>query len=182
MNYKNELGFLLCIVGLMTVLPAKAQTAVSTDGIIESTAGGFMFPDGSVQTTSADTSDPFQRQLDFEINDGSTQGQIDLNVPVGKRLIIEHASSQVFGPTGQQYRVYIQTTVLTTGSSAGRHYLVLTLQITDMSGLDIYTASQPMRIYADPSSTVPVSFGVLRDSSFGTATARVTISGYLVDL
>jgi hypothetical protein len=33
--------------------PLEAQTAIAADGIVESTAGGFMFPDGSVQMTAA---------------------------------------------------------------------------------------------------------------------------------
>jgi hypothetical protein len=30
-----------------------AQTAISADGVVESTSGGFRFPDGSIQTTAA---------------------------------------------------------------------------------------------------------------------------------
>lgn len=43
---------LLAAVGL-TAGPVEAQTAIAADGIVESTSGGFMFPDGSVQTTAA---------------------------------------------------------------------------------------------------------------------------------
>ena len=32
----------------------EAQTAISADGVVESTSGGFRFPDGTVQTTAAD--------------------------------------------------------------------------------------------------------------------------------
>lgn len=48
MNYKNKLGVLLCISGLMTVLSAHAQLGpmgISNDGLT--------FPDGSVQTAAA---------------------------------------------------------------------------------------------------------------------------------
>jgi Protein of unknown function (DUF1566) len=38
---------------LVAIGPLKAQSAISADGIVESTSGGFMFPDGSVQTTAA---------------------------------------------------------------------------------------------------------------------------------
>ncbi len=46
-------------VGLLTVLvlsaahPAAAQKAISTDGVVHSSSGGFKFPDGSVQTSVA---------------------------------------------------------------------------------------------------------------------------------
>lgn len=33
--------------------PLPAQTAFSADGLVESTSGGFKFPDGSIQTTAA---------------------------------------------------------------------------------------------------------------------------------
>lgn len=43
---------------LLTVLfvvstPGVAQTAVSADGVVESTSGGFRFPDGTTQVTAA---------------------------------------------------------------------------------------------------------------------------------
>ena len=53
MNNKNKLGVLVCLVGLMSVMLAHAQSAFKADGLVESTAGGFKFPDGSVQKTSA---------------------------------------------------------------------------------------------------------------------------------
>jgi hypothetical protein len=42
----------------LTALPAAAQTAISADGVVESQSGGFMFPDGTVQTTAAGITDP----------------------------------------------------------------------------------------------------------------------------
>lgn len=59
MNNKNKLGILVCLIGLMSVLLAHAQSAFKADGLVESTAGGFMFPDGSVQTTSAVSGGPY---------------------------------------------------------------------------------------------------------------------------
>ena len=38
---------------VVAVLPLGAQTAISADGVVESTSGGFKFPDGSVQMTAA---------------------------------------------------------------------------------------------------------------------------------
>ena len=53
MNYKNKLAALVCLFGLMTVFLARAQTAISTDGVVESKSGGFKFPDGTIQATAA---------------------------------------------------------------------------------------------------------------------------------
>lgn len=59
MNNKNKLGALLCLVGFATVLLANAESAFKADGLVESTAGGFVFPDGSVQKTSAVPGGPY---------------------------------------------------------------------------------------------------------------------------
>lgn len=37
----------------LTIAPLEAQTTISADGVIESTSGGFKFPDGSVQASAA---------------------------------------------------------------------------------------------------------------------------------
>ena len=123
---------------------------------------------------------PFQIRLSFNIDPGSTTGQIDLPVPPGKRLIIEHVSSRVQGPTDEQYIARIQTTVFGNGAMPGVHWLVLAPQMS-VSGFDIYTASQPMRIYAQ-ASTPSAIFSVTRKGSAGTSFAEVTISGNLVDI
>ena len=49
------LGVLASVGGTLV-----AQTAISADGIIESTAGGFRFPDGSVQTTAVGAPAPVE--------------------------------------------------------------------------------------------------------------------------
>ncbi len=59
MKNKNKIGVLLGLIGLMSVLLAQAQSAFTADGLVESTAGGFKFPDGSVQKTSAITGGPY---------------------------------------------------------------------------------------------------------------------------
>jgi len=37
----------------LAVGPLAAQTAIKADGVVESTAGGFKFPDGSIQAAAA---------------------------------------------------------------------------------------------------------------------------------
>lgn len=56
---------LLAVAGLMTG-PLSAQTALSADGVVESTSGGFKFPDGSVQLMAALT------WVESTLNAGST--------------------------------------------------------------------------------------------------------------
>lgn len=38
--------------------PIAAQPAIVADGVVESTTGGFAFPDGTIQTTAAGVTDP----------------------------------------------------------------------------------------------------------------------------
>jgi len=48
-------GLVLLILGVLASIGSDAliaQTAISADGVVESTAGGFKFPDATVQTTS----------------------------------------------------------------------------------------------------------------------------------
>jgi hypothetical protein len=40
-------------VGLFGVTQLEAQSAISADGVVESTSGGFQFPDGTVQITAS---------------------------------------------------------------------------------------------------------------------------------
>lgn len=48
----------LAVLLSLVALPAAAQTAISADGEVESKSGGFKFPDGTVQTTTAADTDP----------------------------------------------------------------------------------------------------------------------------
>ena len=48
--YLGALAALLAVVWAVNVV---AQTAISADGVVESTSGGFKFPDGTVQATAA---------------------------------------------------------------------------------------------------------------------------------
>lgn len=57
MRENRLLYFLLSVLMLLGIqasgFPLAAQTEISADGKIESTAGGFVFPDGTVQATAA---------------------------------------------------------------------------------------------------------------------------------
>lgn len=102
----------------------------------------------------------------------STQCQVSFTVPAGQRYVVEHVSAFIVGPTGQTYTTFLSGNV--------SEFLVMTKQLS-ASGLDSYTASQPMRVYENPGRFPPASVSV--DSSVGgNFFARVTISGYLVPL
>jgi len=127
----------------------------------------------------SDAIDVYQKRLTLGINAGSTQEQINIPVPTGKRLVIEQVSSRVQGPSGQTFTARIDTVAFNNGTNLGIHWLVLTRQVV-IPGIDLYTANHQMRAYADQSPSN--IFLVTRDSSAGSAFAEVSITGYLVDL
>ena len=48
----RKLAMGVCVL-LLSTFGVTAQTAITADGVVESTSGGFKFPDGTVQTTAA---------------------------------------------------------------------------------------------------------------------------------
>jgi hypothetical protein len=120
---------------------------------------------------------PFQAAVEIDMPAGTGGQNGFVTVPTGKRLVIEYASGEAFIPTGQKCLFSVITTI--GGAPTGtRHYLD-----SDAMGKfgapDYFRAGQVVRLYADPKTTVMLR--VDRDIATGDATARMSISGYLVD-
>lgn len=128
-----------------------------------------------------DARDAFQTRVTLTIAPGSTTSQVTLvDVPFGKRLVIEHVSSRVQGPGGERYIAFFTTTAYGgTAFGSASHWLVLAYQGT-FSSIDILTASHDMRVYADYSFPSP-QFSVTRTNSAGTTFAELNVSGYFVN-
>jgi hypothetical protein len=125
-----------------------------------------------------DARNPFQRRVAFDIV-GTTQGDAGIIVPAGKRLVIEHISARAQGPVGVKYFGSIQV-VAWPGEQQAIHYLVFNFQGT-FGDVDEYTASQPLRAYADV-NVPPATFTVTRSDITGSSHIEMDISGYLVDV
>jgi hypothetical protein len=123
---------------------------------------------------------PFIKTINFNIEPGTTQNNVGITIPEGKRLVIEYVSARAQGPAGQKFIAQIQTSVTKAENPCGVYWLVFFPQGT-FSTIDVYTASQPMHIYADP-ATPPALFVVTRTGITGTAFVEATISGYLVNI
>ena len=121
---------------------------------------------------------PFQAAVEITMPNG-TEGQNGfVTVPAKKHLVIEYASGEAFVPTGQKALFSVITTI--GGAPTGtRHYLD-----TDAMGKfgapDYFRAGQVVRLYADPGTTVMLR--AERDFATGDALARISISGYLVNV
>jgi hypothetical protein len=124
---------------------------------------------------------PFQVSGAINLNDGvnaAAQSQ-PFTVGPGKRLVIEHISATGQLPSGQKF-TSIQ--IFNVGGGYGtNHYLTATMMGSVSGGtIDQFATSQPVRLYADPGTSV---FAVAyRSEAAGQGGLFFTVSGYLVNL
>jgi hypothetical protein len=130
----------------------------------------------SVRDAAHPAYQPFQAQAQFAIPTGdSAITFVIATVPAGKRLVIEYATVLAEAGAGT-LGARIQTTA---DGNFAAHHLVLAGQ-GPLFGVPAFTASQTMRVYADPNTAVT---GIVnRSETTGTAGGQVSISGHLVDI
>jgi hypothetical protein len=113
-------------------------------------------------------------EADGELSKQSTT----FTVPAGKRFVVEHISALARMPENQRpAEVGFNTTV--NGKTAG-NILLLVEQSSGGATAHTFVANHMVQIYADPGTTIQVSF--LRNFSSGGATLFVTMNGYLVPI
>ena len=95
-------------------------------------------------------------------------------VPLGKRLVVEHFSVLLQVPSGQTARASLGA-----GPPLLFHYVPLMLQASFLSS-DSLVASEFLRLYVGPGSE-PITT-IARNSVTGSVTGNATISGYLIDV
>lgn len=101
------------------------------------------------------------------------------SVPNGKQLVIEYFSATAIVPSGQSGFFFITTRA---GGVALLHHVPVIQKFADsaFAGSDLLVAGQPVRIYADPGTTLSVSFR--RSNNAGPSSFSADISGYFVNL
>jgi len=115
----------------------------------------------------------YQVEMQVNLPVGSFGDNTFVNVPFGKRLIIEHVS--VVAVALEKKHLRYELTTQANGVQA-THRLV-----SEEQGLSaFYNASQEMRVYGDPGSLV--IFSVNRPMGISTASADMTVSGYFVNI
>jgi hypothetical protein len=108
-----------------------------------------------------------------------TEGQNgSVAVPAGKRLVIEYVSGEAFVPTGQKAVFSVITTI--GGASTGMRHYLHTDAMGSFGAPDYFRAGQVVRLYADPGTGVMLRAD--RDAATGDALARMSISGYFVNV
>jgi hypothetical protein len=149
-------------------------------GLIDTPSVKLLQQGSGFQSKSSDSLIPFLKTLSFNIQSGTTQNNIAIPIPEGKRLVIEYVSARAQGPIGQKYIAQIQTNVSRIESPRGIFWMMFAFQGT-FSTIDVFTASQLMHVYAEQGNP-PLLFVVTRSGINGTAFVEATISGYLENL
>lgn len=120
--------------------------------------------------------EPFQQEVELSIGPANSAAYASIAVPSGKRLVVEYLS--LFGnlPAGQRLSVSLAT--LVSGLRASYRPQINTQDAGD--GTVSVSANQVMRVYADPGTIVSVS--AARNSSSGSNSLTVSVSGYYMSL
>jgi len=127
---------------------------------------------------------PFQWQGQPGVSLGNNYTITTFTVPAGKRLVIEEISAQVYvsgAVTGEVPRLIL-------GTQAGGAWVNTFTPMTYAGNEGVsptYAASQPLRMYADPGSTVDVELkrsSDLNGNYSGTLISTITVTGYLVNV
>jgi hypothetical protein len=129
---------------------------------------------------------PFQKSLQVSL----TLNQLDnifyvlLQVPAGKRLVIENVSGWVdtFQTIGTIPRLALETVA---GNSVGYRYLAMTDVGHGGGAAEDFVVTAPLRMYADPGTAVIVQLRRGVDANYattGTVSGYVTVSGYFIDI
>jgi len=149
----------------------------------------------AVKVTGGAVRQPFQAGINLDILAGGNSDIEDIDIPAGKRLVIESVNAVTFQPPGQGLLITFQTALSDqVGDNAGSigfedFDLVLTSQGI-FNGSERSTANHKVLAFADETVTTTsgtvhgrkLSVHMARGTTTGTAGARVTFSGYLEDL
>jgi hypothetical protein len=113
-----------------------------------------------------------------DIPNGEYTRWVEIQVPRGKRLVIEDVSALAQGPAGQAFEISIS--LVTNGENILRTFTGSDNSPSTVG--DNYTIGSATRLYIDPGSTFIVQF--LRDSHQHDGVFHIafgTLSGYLID-
>ena len=149
--------------------------------------------DSAANTVKVDTTNPllvrdadnptrqsFRKSVFVSLPDATTFIAINPGItpPTGKRLVIEAISVSGNIPSGQKYACSLD---IRDEFAQVLFDLNLTLTLEATFGpVDTFLGNTITRVYVEPSDNV--AFNVFRTAGTGTASMRVSFSGYLVDM
>lgn len=129
---------------------------------------------------------PFQFGLNLHISPGGNADFVRVQIPAGKRLVVEDVSAVTFQPQGQGLLVNYTTGLNDLISVDGQdefevHNLVLVSQGI-FNGLERSVAHEKTLVFAEEVNGLGLIVNFSRGTMTGSAGARVTFSGYVEDL
>jgi len=176
-KFKNYLFSAVCCMALLLITASiHVGQAVGAPGPQNVNVINTPLP---VKEVANPAFQPFQAQgaAIVEFTESSKSFTL-VTVPPGKRLVIEYAEAGGFFADGTKMSAVITTTV---GGITIQHQLVM-IEQGILSGSLTFAAAQPMRLYADPGTSVIGIVSRGEDHPPGGGGWGVTISGYFVDI
>ena len=130
---------------------------------------------------NANDSNIFQEfRVDNNFNDA--QKVFTYTVPAGKRLVIEYVSVTATIGAGEKVRAFVRGG---NGFTEAIHPIVMNYQVT-VSSNDVFVGSQPLKLYAEPGTSVVVLVSRRDAANTGAVSPNAglesSITGYLVDV
>jgi hypothetical protein len=141
------------------------------------TAGAMIKPHSTSAKNSNASPVQFVPNVPFGETESGGFGQPNIiTVPAGQTLVIETVSLQLdVTPSGSQLEAFVN---YTSGGKSVTVFVPLTFAYTQTSnGFDTYTATQAVRLYADPGTSVSLT---AFSPAGSTGTLFLTLSGYLI--
>jgi hypothetical protein len=151
-----------------------AGTQVGISGTPTVTVGNGATNPAIVRDSDSPGRQPFEQLFLVTLTDGAGWGEISIQVPPGKRWVIEHASGEASLPTGQSFKAQVNSGI----AGTRQPHRVFPTSRQPWLGEDNVGYNAPFRAYAD--GEVDVIFW--RSDSTGGGSAELTLVGYLIDI
>jgi hypothetical protein len=162
-------------------VPTVAQGSTAVTGTVQAEQSGTWTVDvaGTALTRNADepARHAFQTSVAITILHSNSAANGIVTVPPGKRLVVEFMS--VFGDAIPDRTLFVAAF---TSGAAGEVTHELALSGPRRFGNDIYTATHPVRIYADDALFLRAQHSFVPAGPAQDSHVSIGISGYLVDL
>jgi len=172
-------------VSVVSPVPLPVTGSVNGSVSISGTPNVFVTNTDGNPLPTRDVDNPARTPIQFKLcqtssfgggNPGVTCTDHSFQVSSEYRLVIEYISGQCFFTPAVVTSIQLAVSTRVGGSSAS-HNLHLLSNALDQRDLDI---GQQVRIYADPDTSVGLSFGASAGPGTGSISCDVTLSGYRV--
>jgi hypothetical protein len=180
LGYRHLLAFGAGLALAVALYPAGARAAAVFSAVIVDAVtgkGARVDEAGRLQVSGAITSVPGTPSTPFAVTAGSVEAGAPavVQVPAGKRLVVETLSLQVEVEPGKQFPAFI------TYVSGGKEVLLfvpLSFSFADVGAdVDTWVATQAVRLYPDPGTSISLQISTPLSNSL--TNQFLTVSGYL---